>query len=316
MILSRICLPDKVIYQADSSAMALTAFEGGLPWNRASGRIRLAARRERCATRGNWMPPETITLPARSPASRETRRLYAGDWAAFATWCRAQSHNALPAEPVTVAAYLESLAPTHSYGALARRIAAIADQHRRRGIEPPATDPRIRALLRAARATEGRRRKPPPSTAQLARWAAACAGDRAGQRDRALLLLMAAGLGRSAVVNLDAEDIRLTTPGMELTLRSTGDPGALPRILSVDRDPVLPACPVRALEDWMRASETLFGPVFRKVDRWGNIEHHRLCTDAIRGICQRWSRRAEGVATRHGARRTGAPPSPAAAPPP
>jgi hypothetical protein len=42
------------------------------------------------------------------------------------------------------------------------------------------------------------------------------------------------------------------------------------------------------LEDWLRASDTAFGPVFRKVDRWGNVEHARLGADAwYRIVAQR-----------------------------
>ena len=46
-------------------------------------------------------------------------------------------------------------------------------------------------------------------------------------------------------------------------------------------------CPVQALRDWLDTSETQFGPVFRKIDRWGTLEHHRLGTDAIRRILAR-----------------------------
>ena len=50
-------------------------------------------------------------------------------------------------------------------------------------------------------------------------------------------------------------------------------------------------CPARVLEDWLRSSETRFGPVFRKIDRWGNLEHQRLGTDALRRILARRSLR-------------------------
>jgi hypothetical protein len=44
---------------------------------------------------------------------------------------------------------------------------------------------------------------------------------------------------------------------------------------------------VQALRDWLEGSNTRFGPVFRKIDRWGLVEHHRLGTDAIRRILDR-----------------------------
>ena len=36
-----------------------------------------------------------------------------------------------------------------------------------------------------------------------------------------------------------------------------------------------------------RVSETRFGPVFRKIDRWGSVEHRRLGADAVRRILDR-----------------------------
>jgi hypothetical protein len=53
-------------------------------------------------------------------------------------------------------------------------------------------------------------------------------------------------------------------------------------------------CPVQALRDWLDTSETQFGPVFRKIDRWGTLEHHRLGTDAIRRILARRALRRTG----------------------
>jgi hypothetical protein len=41
----------------------------------------------------------------------------------------------------------------------------------------------------------------------------------------------------------------------------------------------------------MDASARRFGPIFRKVDRWGNVEHRRLGTDAIRRVLARRARR-------------------------
>jgi len=47
------------------------------------------------------------------------------------------------------------------------------------------------------------------------------------------------------------------------------------------------SCPVRAMEDWLRASDTRFGPVFRKIDRWGNVEHAVLASDGRRRVIAR-----------------------------
>ena len=69
-------------------------------------------------------------------------------------------------------------------------------------------------------------------------------------------------------------------------------------------DPAI--CPVQALRDWLDTSHTLFGPVFRKIDRWGTLEHHRLGTDAVRRILAKRSlRRASFVYSITGRSRRG-----------
>ena len=219
----------------------------------------------------------------------ETRRLYAADWGAFALWCRNGDQTALPVDAVTLAAYLQDQAVRLGPGALARRLAAIADQHRRHGLQAPARDPAVRAVLRTARRAARPRRRPASSAAQLTRMAGACPGDLAGLRDRALLLLLAAGgLGRNALVGLDVEHTGIDHQGVTLQFvakdretQSVTLPRAAERRL----------CPARVLEDWLRSSETRFGPVFRKIDRWGNLEHQRLGTDALRRILARRSLR-------------------------
>jgi integrase len=236
--------------------------------------------------------PSDAPAPSRRPPAAETVRLYASDWAAFVAWCHEAQPSPLPAAPDTITAYLTSVAATLSHGTLMRRLAAIADQHRQHGLAAPAIGPAGKALLRVVRAAAVRRRRPRPASGLLARMAATCPGDLAGLRDRALLLLAAAtGLGRTALVNLDMEHIRFTTAGLELTIPYYPDAAGRKRSITVHRGVSLASCPGRALEDWLRSSNTSFGPVFRKVDRWGNVEHRRLGADAIRRILARRSTR-------------------------
>ena len=225
--------------------------------------------------------------PPAAPLAARTTRLYAADWAGFVRWCRARNLPALPAAPATIAAYLAEGPVRLSPGTLARRLSAIAARHREAGLPLPTPDPAIKDVLRHARNAARPRHKPAPQAGQLARMAAGCPSDLAGLRDRALLLLAAAGLGRADLVGLDAEEVRFTAAGLDLALRARPDAGIPARNLAVPRGATLAACPARALEDWLRSSETRFGPVFRKVDRWGNLEYARLGTDAVRRVLTR-----------------------------
>jgi hypothetical protein len=232
-----------------------------------------------------------VSTRRRGNVSAETKRLYAADWRAFEDWCRLQSLASLGADSGTVIAFLTEGAKTLSAGALSRRAAAIAARHRQSGFASPAADPAVTAILRAARRTATPRQPAPKPLATLIRMAVRCPRDLAGTRDRALLLLAANGLGRATLVGLDVEHIRFTATAAELSLGAVGDQGAqrttgegrgATLVVRRSADPAL--CPVQALRDWLDTSDTQFGPVFRKIDRWGTLEHHRLGTDAIRWI--------------------------------
>jgi site-specific recombinase XerC len=241
---------------------------------------------------GGW----TITEPQiaanavarrRWAASPETQRLYAADWKSFEAWCTDQGQVALPAEPATVAAFLAAGGQSLSAGALGRRAAAIGDKHRQSGLVSPVKDPAVKTVLRDARRTATPRRVPLQRPSTLISMAARCPRDPAGLRDRALLLLAAQGLSRAALVGLDLEHLHFTATTVELAIGAGHDPGSGQQTFVVRRGASLAVCPVQALRAWLDSSATRFGPVFRKIDRWGSIEHHRLGTDAVRRILAR-----------------------------
>ncbi len=227
-----------------------------------------------------------VTASRRVP-SAETSRLYAGDWAAFVTWCRAASTSALPADVDTIGAYLATLRHLGA-GALGRRVAAIAAYHRRAGMAVPDTGDAARSILRAARCAALPRRPAALAPGRLRLMAGRCDGGLAGVRDRALLLLLAEtaetgrGLSRKAVTGIVAEHVRFTAKGV---LIGEADRAVSQILIARNADPE--RCAVRALEAWLRRSDTSFGPVFRKIDRWGNLEVRRLGTDAVRRILAR-----------------------------
>ena len=258
-------------------------------------------------------PRTAVTTRHSQLASAETERLYAADWRAFEDWCRARSLVPLPADAATVAAFLTEGATTLSAGALSRRAAAVAAKHRQSGFASPAADPVVTAILRGARRTATPRRPAPKGTATLIRMALRCPRDLAGTRDRALLLLAASGLGRAALVGLDVEHIRFTATAAELLRSSIGERASAGSAgegrgvpFAIRRNADQAVCPVQALQDWLDTSDTRFGPVFRKIDRWGTLEHHRLGTDAIRRILARRAlRRSARSSIPSGRMRTG-----------
>jgi hypothetical protein len=95
----------------------------------------------------------------------------------------------------------------------------------------------------------------------------------------------AGALRRAELVGVDAEHLRLHAEALEILLpRSKGDPDGEGQRISIGRGKARETCPVRAVEDWLRAAGIRFGPVFRQVARHGTVEPGRLSTEAVRLI--------------------------------
>ncbi|WP_416062349.1 tyrosine-type recombinase/integrase [Rhodococcus indonesiensis] len=193
------------------------------------------------------LAPDTAARIAESVAAARaagTRRTYASAWRAFTTWCAAEGHVAVPAHPVTVAAYLIACADTvteagqraYAPATLAHRLAAIAHHHRQSGHPNPTGDDLVRQAMSGIRrdyATAGDRPRTPRApllTADILAIVdtarADCQGwadEVAERRDTALLLLGFAGaFRRSELVALTCGDVSLhRLDGLHIKLRKS-----------------------------------------------------------------------------------------------
>lgn len=211
---------------------------------------------------------------ARASRAANTLRAYASDWADFSAWCAQEGLCALPASEATVGVYLAARARTLSVATLARRLASIAAVHREADAPIP-TGGRCAEVWAGIRRSKGVAQTgvAPVRTQELRALLATCGGDLLGLRDRALLLVGFAGaFRRSELVALDVADIAEDDAGLTVTIRQskTDQEGAgvtigLPRGVRPD------TCPARALAAWLDAAGIGEGPVFRSVDRHGNV---------------------------------------------
>jgi integrase len=121
-----------------------------------------------------------------------------------------------------------------------------------------------------------------------------------GARDRALLLVGFAGaFRRSELVSLDVADVSFTADGAVVQLRrSKTDQEAEGRKVGLPFGSHPLTCPVRALRDWLCQTQTQThsgigrGPLFRAVDRHGNIKNQRLSDQSVALIVKRCARDA------------------------
>ncbi len=227
-------------------------------------------------------------------ADREnTRRGYASARRHFEVEWR----GLLPATADSVARYLADHAATLSINTLRHRLAALSRWHADQGFPDPTKSSLVRQVLKGIRAVHPaaeKRARPLQLDAlqQVSDWLergfaiAHSQGDRLGQlrfaRDRSLLLLgFWRGFRADELVNLRVENVELS-PGEGLTCylpRSKGDRQLEGRTF---RCPALSRlCPVAAFEAWVGVSGLTEGPVFRGIDRWGNLAAEGLQPNSV-----------------------------------
>ena len=242
------------------------------------------------------LPSTRVSRYAHNAKAENTRKAYRVDWDDFLLWCDLRGRQPMPATPETVVEYLESLADAGAKVAtIKRRLSSISVAHQMRGHEHsnPTRSGLVTTSMQGIRRTLGtaQTQKAPLVTAELARLVAACEQQSPlmAARNRALLLTgCSGGFRRSELLALDVADIVETKDGLELTLhRSKTDQEAAGTVVAVPYGSHPQTCPVRSLRAWLTLSGIFEGPLWREVDRHGNLGDERLHADSVARIIKR-----------------------------
>jgi site-specific recombinase XerD len=222
-----------------------------------------------------------------------TRKAYRSDWTCFTSFCESAGLHPLPALPETIALYITYLAVQKGYkvSTISRRIASISQAHQVAGWESPTKEAIVQNTMAGIKREKGVSTKgaAPIFTEDLRRMVATLPESLLGIRDRALLLLGFAGaFRRSELVSLNVSDVEETPEGLLVHLRKSKTDqegkGQL-KAICYGSNPV--TCPVRALKAWLEASSITEGPLFRAIDRHGNIQQGKLSGEAVSLIIKR-----------------------------
>lgn len=185
----------------------------------------------------SWSADSVRGFQAASRAAN-TRRAYESDWQAFDSWCSANGHIPLPAEPLVIANYLaaaaEAIAETGAWryapSTIGRWLSSINKAHTVAGHPKPGAHPDVEltiAGIRRIRKRPARRRSPllledlrlVLKTIDRETWPAAVRG----HRDTLVLLIGWAGaFRRSEIAGLTVADVALhTEDGLHVRLVSS-----------------------------------------------------------------------------------------------
>ncbi len=226
-----------------------------------------------------------------SAKAHNTLKAYQKDWQDFSLFCLETGLDALPASPDTLITYLTARADTHKVSTLERRIASISQAHQAAGLPTPTGDMQVRVLMQGIRRVKGtaQRGKSPAVTSDIKAMVNVLPDNLLGIRDRALLLLgFSGGFRRSELVALDVENLNFTREGLIVTImKSKTDQEAAGRCIGIPYGSHIESCPVRSLQLWLEASGIEVGPLFRSVNRHGNLQEGRLSDKAVALIVKR-----------------------------
>jgi site-specific recombinase XerD len=239
----------------------------------------------------------------RASKSDNTLRGYQSDWRAFCAWCETQELCAVPANPETVAAYLAECAGRLKVGSVQRRMNAIAEAHKAMGLETPTRSAIVATTMKGIRRTRGG--APAQKTAMLiadirAMVEATDAG-LIGLRDRALILLGFAGaFRRSELVGLSVDDGVFGKDGLTVTLRrSKTDQEGAGRKIGIPYGSNPETCPVRNLQSWIEQADVSGGPLFRSINRHGQVQPGGLSGIDVARVVKKLATRVSLDASRY-----------------
>ncbi len=199
-----------------------------------------------------------------------TRRTYQSAIRQFERW-----GGRLPAEADTIIRYLIDRQPDVSIRTLDLHMTALRQWHEYQRLPDPTRNPLVQKTLEGMRRRHGSPKKKarPLSMDELAamiRWLNKQEPSLIQHRNRALILTAFFGaFRRSELVSLSCENLEWHSEGVVITLpRSKTDQLGEGMERAIPRDHSI-LCPVTALSTWIEEAELQSGPLFRRINRWG-----------------------------------------------
>jgi site-specific recombinase XerD len=233
----------------------------------------------------------------RASKAENTLRGYQSDWKDFCAWCESRGGlSPLPAAADTVAAYIAECAGRLKPGSIQRRLNAIAEAHKAASLESPTHAAIVRNTLKGIRRTKGTAaaQKAAALTDDIRAMVDSTDAGLIGTRDRALILLGFAGaFRRSELVRLDVEDCQFGKDGLTVTLRrSKVDQAGEGRRIGIPYGSNPETCPVRTIQAWAEQAGVTAGPLFRSINRHGQVQLDRLSGIDVARVTKKLAARA------------------------
>lgn len=232
---------------------------------------------------------------AKNAKSKNTIKAYLAALKNFASYCGQNGLEPIPMTTDIIRGYISNLAKDHKYATIRNRLVLIGVVFKRNGYDFPLDDPKVKDTIEGIKREIGVRqnKKAPLLMDDIKKALSIFSDSLLDTRNKALLLLGWAGaFRRSELVNIDVEDIDFSDArGIIILLKRSktdqsgeGQTKAIPYTGKV-------SCPIKALKNWLEASNIKEGAIFRPINRANVIQDKRLSDKAVsrlvKTICEK-----------------------------
>lgn len=225
---------------------------------------------------------QAVSEYVREATSDNTRKAYRSAIRQFEKW-----GGRLPSDVETIARYLVARAYQVNSRTLDLHLTAISQWHQYQGLYDPVRDPLIRKTMAGIRNKHGVPKKKAKALrlehiAKMLEFLENQPDTLKKYRDRALLLIGYFGaFRRSELVAINLDDLSWEPEGLLIHIRRSKtdqEAAGIQRAIPFGEEM---ACPVRFLKAWLDQSGIETGPLFRPVNRWGQVSKKALTPPAV-----------------------------------
>ena len=207
--------------------------------------------------------------------ANNTIKSYKSDWKDFVAYCKREDVVSLSADVDTIINYVADMAETRKVSTIVRRLSTISQAHQAAGFGSPTFAFAVKAVVKGVKKEKGNipNKKTAAVIEDIRAMVDTLGGSLINIRDRALVLIGFAGaFRRSELVAIVVDDIEFNREGLTIMIqRSKTDQDGQGYKKGIPYGSHPETCPVRSLQDWLQAGKITKGPLFRRVNRHGQV---------------------------------------------
>ncbi|WP_444922162.1 site-specific integrase [Microbulbifer sp. CnH-101-G] len=234
---------------------------------------------------GELLTDEDIQKYLSAATSDNTRRAYRSAIRQFEKW-----GGRLPTDGSTLVRYILGRAEELNPRTLDLHLTAIGQWHQYQGMLNPITDPLVQKTMRGVRRTHGKPKQKSKALglqhiATMTRHLRNQPSSRKSARDLALILVGFFGaFRRSELVAIQVENLIWEDEGVIVRLPKSKTDQSGEGMMRALPFGTPKACPVTALQTWLKVANIERGPVFRAVNRWDTVQDRQLNPAAVNDL--------------------------------